>query len=200
MEDNFEKNISKIRNYISNIFNGFNVWKSLQKAEYNEIYNKDKYFWGIVIYSLQSEFLLGLAKIFEKSKRTDILSIYYLLNLLPEGKEKDEIKNEIIGFDGPTKNLIIWRNNILAHQNIFFAHNPQELFKTFPIKNQEIEGLMKLLEKVLGMIHSVGTKTGQIYSFKLFEEESLRDTEDIIKKLKLAHEIEIERRKARYGI
>ena len=107
MEDNFEKNISKIRNYISNIFNGFNVWKSLQKAEYNEIYNKDKYFWGIVIYSLQSEFLLGLAKIFEKSKRTDILSIYYLLNLLPEGKEKDEIKNEIIGFDGPTKNLII---------------------------------------------------------------------------------------------
>lgn len=62
MENNFEENISKLRNYISNIFNSFNVWKSLQKAEHNEIYNKDKYFWGIVIYSLQSEFLLSLGK------------------------------------------------------------------------------------------------------------------------------------------
>jgi len=200
MENDFEKNINKIRNYISNIFNGFNVWKSLQKAEYNKIYNKDKYFWGTVIHSLQSEFLLGLAKLFEERNQNDILSIFYLLDFLPEGTEKEEIKNEISNFDGVIKNLIIWRNNILAHHNVFFALNPQELFKKFPIKNEKIEGLMKLLEKVLGMIHSAKTKTGQIYTFKLIEGESQGDVENIIKHLKMAYEIEKERRKAEFGI
>lgn len=79
-------------------------------------------------------------------------------------------------------------------------HNPQELFKKFPIKGEEIEVLMSLLEKTLGTIHSAGTKTGQIYSFKLIKEESQRDTENIINKLKMAYEIEKEQRRDKYGI
>lgn len=187
MEEVLEENIRKVRNYTSNIFNEFNIWKSLQRLEYNEIYNKNKYFWGAVIYSLQAGFLLELVKVFENRKKKDVLSIYYLLDYLLEGQEKEEIIKELNNHYSIIKNLIIWRNNILAHHNIFFAHNPQELFKRFPVKNNEIEKLINLLEKTLGMIHSIGTKTGQVYSFKLIREESQRDTKDIINRLVMSY-------------
>ena len=121
--------------------------------------------------------------------------MYYLLNLLSNEGDKEKIEKEITKYNSTIKNLIIWRGNILAHHSISFALNPQEIFKKFPIKNEEIEGLMDLLKEVLGMIDSARTKKGQIYSFKLIKDESQRDTENIIKHLKIAYEVEKERHK-----
>lgn len=190
MRDNFEENIHKLKNYVSNIFNGFNVCKSLQKSEYNEVYNKDKYFWGITIYSLQREFLLELAKIFEKREK-NVLSVYHLLIFLPS-EEKEKINREINNHNCLIENIKKLRNKILAHHDIISAYEPQELFKKFPIKNNEVEELLNLLEKILGMIHSAGTKTGQSYSFRLIQENSKRYTENIINKLKIGYETERE--------
>jgi len=183
MEDTFSKNISELMEEILNIFNGFTVWKSLKKSEYNKLYNEYKYFWGIVIYSLQVEFLLGTAKLFEKRAKNDVFSIFYLLDSLPKSKEKEKVEEEINTFNRVIKNLIIWRHNMLAHHNIFFTLNPGELFKKFPIKEDEMENLVGLLEKILGMIHSAGTKKRQVYTFKLVNDESKSETENIIKKL-----------------
>lgn len=200
MEEEIEKNIIKVRNYISNIFNGFNVWKTLQNSDYNEIYNRNKHFWGIVIHSLQTEFLLGLAKIFEDRKEKDVLSIYYLLDLLQEGIEKEEIKDKINARSSIIENLRIWRNKILAHQDVYFAHNPKEIFGKFPIKNNEIEELMELLKEILGMIKSISTQKGHIYSFKVIEDESETDVKDIINNIETSYELQKLLRKLKFGV
>ncbi len=75
MDDDFRQIVNKVRNCTSLIFNWFYVWKTLQNSKYNEIYNKDKYFWTAVIYSLRDNFLMELAKIFEETKKYNILSI-----------------------------------------------------------------------------------------------------------------------------
>lgn len=190
MEEEIEKNINKVRNHISNVFNRFNVWKTLQNSDYNEIYNRNKYFWGAIINSLQNDFLLSLVKIFEDRKEKDVLSIYYLLNLLPEGLAKEEIKEKINNRNSVIQNLIVWRNNILAHQNIYFTHNPKEIFEKFPIKNNEIEKLMELLGETLGMIKSLVANRGEVYSFRLIKEESERDVKNIINNIEISHQFQ----------
>ena len=192
MDNDFEQSINKTRNCISLIFNWFYVWKTLQNNNYNKIYNKDKYFWTAVIYSLRDNFLIELAKIFEKTKKYNILSIHYLLDLIPKGEEREDIEKEISNYKPTIDNLIKWRGNLLAHRNKYFALNSNELSKRFPIKNDEIEKLINLLEKMLGKIDSLRTKKGIVYTFSLIKEESQKDTENIIKNLELAYKVKKE--------
>ena len=184
MEKDFERNVRKVTDYISSVFNDFYVWKSLQKKEYNEIYKENTYFWNATLPSLQFSYLMGLAKLFDKRKQKDVLSIYYLIDLIQEKNEKNKIKEEIHKYQSSIKNLVIWRNKILAHCSVFFAHNSRKLFERFPIKGEELENLMNLLEKVLGTIDSARTKIGQRYDFRIIKEGSQRDAENIIKKIK----------------
>jgi len=199
MQSNIEENISKARDFVYHIASAYFVWINLQKEEYNNLYKKDKYFWGIVLVSLQTEFLLGLTKIFEKRKSNDVLSMHYLLTFLSE-EDRKKIKSEISKLEPVIKHLTIWRQNFLAHHNIFFTHHPQELFKKFPIKNSELEALVDLSKETLAMIHSAATKEKHGYMFDAFKEGSQTDTENIMKKLKLAYEIEAEQRKTKYGL
>lgn len=190
-----EKEVKKVSDYISIIFNIFNVYKNLKKSENNTVYNINKYFWWATFVSLENALFLRLSKIFEKRGKNDVLSIYYLLSLLPEGTEKNNIQKEIRSHDDTVKKLIIWRNNIFAHDNINFALDNKEFFKKFPIKGEEIENILDLLEKIIGMIDSARTKTGQAYSFRLIEGESREDTERVVRYLKTAQDLEEEQRK-----
>lgn len=177
--------IPKVRNNISNIYNAFYVWRSLQKAEYNETYNKNKYFWGITIISLQLKWLLGIAMLFEEPKEgKEVISIPFLLGFIPEGEVKEEIKKEIEKQKPILKNLWKWRCKILAHQDVVVAENIKDFYKEYPIKGGEPEEILDSAQKILGMIKSTTVSHSESYSFKIFKEESELDAERVIKELK----------------
>ncbi len=176
--------IPKVRNIISNIYNAFYVWRSLQKAEYNEIYNKNKYFWGITIDSLQKKWLLEISKLFEEPREgKEVISIPFLLGFIPEGEAKEEIKKEIEKQKPILANLWKWRCKILAHEDVVVAENIKDFYKEYPIKGGEPEEILDSAQKILGMIHSTTVNHSELYSFRQIKEESERDAEWIIKEI-----------------
>ena len=183
-EKDFENYIAKVRNNITNIHNGFYIWSGLNKQEYNEIYNENKYFWGIVLASLQLDWLLGIAKIFEEPREgKEVISIPFLLKYIPEGEKKEKINKEIDKQKPILDNLWKWRCKILAHQDKVVADNPVDFYKEYPIKGGEIENLLVSIKDILGLIHSSMLDHSEVYTFKLIEEESEGDCKQIIKKL-----------------
>lgn len=177
--------ITKIRNNLDNIYNAFYLWKSLQNAKYNIIYNRYKYFWGIVIISLQQNWLLGIPKLFEESRegRKEVISIPFLLKLIPEGEDKEEIKKEIDKQKPILKNFKIWRNKILAHQDKIVADDVKDFYKKYPIKGKQVETLLSSFAKIIGRIESTTIKPSIIYSYYRFKEESKQNLDDLISTL-----------------
>jgi len=176
--------IPKVRNNISNIYNAFYLWRSLQKSEYNNVYNRNKYFWGIIMSSLQDAWLLGIAKLFEENKKEEVISIPFLLRFIPKGKEKEEIKEKIDSQKTIVDNLWKWRCKILAHQDKIVANNLPDFYKQYPIKGIDIENLLVAVKEILGMIKSSVVDHAESYDFRVFIEESKRDLDDIISKLR----------------
>lgn len=184
-DENFDNYIAKVRNNISNIYNAFYLWKTLRKAEYNELYNRNKYFWGITLSSLQLGWLLGIAKLFEESREgQEVISIPFLLKFIPSGKDKEAIKRKIEEQKSVLKNLWKWRCKILAHQDKVVAENIKDFYKEYPIKGEEVESLLVSIKDILGMIKSVTVDHSEFYSFKIFREESEKDAERVIEQLK----------------
>lgn len=177
--------ITKIRNNLENIYNAFYLWKSLQNAEYNIVYNKYRYFWGIVIVSVQQKWLLGIPKLFEESRKgsREVISIPFLLKFIPEGKDKEEIKKEIDKQKSILKNIKIWRNKILAHQDKIVADDIKEFYIKFPIKGKQVEILLSSIEKIIGRINSATNKSPIIYSYCRFKKESKQNLDEIVSAL-----------------
>ncbi len=98
----------------------FYVWKALQNEKYNSIYATNHFFWRATLDSLQNEWLMLLAKVYENSshsKSGKVLSVYYLLD-----KQKDSIRAQkakvILDEHKETiENICILRSNRLAHTN-----------------------------------------------------------------------------------
>ena len=67
MNEEFEKNLTITRKFISTIFLRFYVWKGLQDKLYETTYKKNQNFWSAVLYTLKDNFLLEIAKILEKT-------------------------------------------------------------------------------------------------------------------------------------
>ena len=179
------KYITKIRNNLENIYNAFYLWKSLRNAEYNIIYNKYKYFWGIVIVSVQQKWLLGIPKLFEESRKgsREVISIPFLLKFIPEGKDKEEIKKEIDKQKSILKNIKIWRNKILAHQDKIVVDDIKAFYKEYPVKGKQVELLLSSIEKIIGRINAATNKMPIIYCYSRFREESKQDLDEIVSTL-----------------
>lgn len=179
----FEKYLTEVRNNISNIHNEFYVLKGLKNKDYADIYNRNKYFWGIMLYSLEKNFFLELARLFEISKKQRVISIYSLLEFLPDSKEKDEILVKIDSYKTTIYNLKKRRDKIYAHEDEKAFFNREDFLKKYPLNWAEIENILELTETLLGDIETELTKTGSSYSYKVFKDESESDVKDIIKKL-----------------
>jgi len=184
--EGFNDYIEEVNSNTSNIYNAFYLWKNLNNARYNNIYNRYRYFWAITISSLQLNWLLGISKLFEESKRSkeEVISIPFLLKFIPEGKDKEKIKKEIDNQKPVVKNLWKWRNKILAHQDKVVADNIKDFYKEYPVKGKQIEELLSSIAKILGMIKSTTTNHSTFYSYSLFKENSKRDLDGIISKLR----------------
>ncbi len=184
---NFNNYIEKVNNNINSIYNAFYLWKNLQNVKYNNIYNRYKYFWGITIVSLQFYYLFGIAKLFEESNKKwkkEVISIPFLLEFIPDEKDREKIKKEIDDQKPFLKNVKQWRNEILAHQNKHVAFNIKDFYKKYPVKGKQIEELLSSIAKILGMIKSTTTNHSTFYSYSLFKENSKRDLDGIISKLR----------------
>ncbi len=179
---NFEQYLKKIRNNISNIYNQFYTFKALRNKDNEEVYNQNKYFWGIIIYSLENNFFLNLAKLFEN--KSDVVSIYSLLDFIQDVKEKRKIEQKIKQYQPILNRLWKWRCKIFAHEDEETFLNPKKFYKDYPLKYDDIEKLLDLIKELLGDIESVVRGKGHSYCYKVFEKESQTDVEDIIKKLK----------------
>lgn len=179
---NFNNYFEKINNNVNNIYNAFYLWKNLQNSKYNTIYNRYKYFWGITISGVQLFWLLGIPKLFEESKKEqkEVISIPFLLELIPEGEDKEKIKKEIDEQRAILKNFKNWRNKILAHQDKIVANNIIDFYKKYPIKGKQTEKLLDSIAKILGMFKSITTNDSVTYSFFPFIEESKQDLDNII--------------------
>jgi len=184
--ENFDFYIDKIGNNISNIYNAFYLWKNLQNSNHNQIYNRYKYFWGITITSVQLNWLLGIPKLFEEPKRQkeEVISIPFLLKFISEGEEKEKIRKEIDAQRPVLDNFKKWRNKILAHQDRIVADNIKGFYKIYPIKGEQVEGLLSSIAKIIGMIKSTKTNHSEFYSFSSYKENSERNLKGIIEILK----------------
>jgi len=183
--NNFNNYIKKICNNVDNIYNAFYLWKNLQNAKHNIIYNKYKYFWGITIISVQLNWLLGIPKLFEESKKekNEVISIPFLLKFIPEGEDKEKIKKEVNDQKPILKNFKKWRNKILAHQDKIVADNIKDFYKKYPIKGEQTEKLLSSIAKIIGMIESTTVNHSTVYSYYRFKEESKQNLDDIIAEL-----------------
>jgi len=183
MDNNEIRNyIKKISNNFDSVYNAFYLWKNLQNSNYNIIYNEYKYFWGIVVIGLQQYWLLGIPKLFEEPRKGswEVISIPFLLKLIPEGKDKVEIKKEIDLQKPILNNFKKWRNKILAHQDKSFVDDAKEFYKEYPIKGEQVETLLSSIAKIIGMIESTTVNTSIIYAYYQFRDESKQNLEDII--------------------
>jgi len=183
--EDFNNYIKMLGNNVDNIYNAFYLWKNLQNAKYNTIYNRYKYFWGITISSVQLNWLLGIPKLFEESKKgqEEVISIPFLLKFIPDGQDKEKIKKGIDEQKPILKNFKKWRNKILAHQDKIIADNIKDFYKKYPIEGEQTEKLLSSIAKILGMIESTTTNHSILYSFSSFKEGSKRDLDGIISKL-----------------
>lgn len=135
---------------IFQIAHQFYIWRYLQKPENNSGYNMRANFWVTILSSLQYDFLLNLANIFDENDKR-VLSIYtYLNEISMEGVSQDFLlKIKDLKYLNVLKGLVQWRNNYLAHKNIYFTINTEELGSKFPFKYEEIELLLNFLIEIL---------------------------------------------------
>lgn len=183
---NLDYYIKKVADNICNIYNAFYIWKSLQNSKYNEIYRENNYFWGIIISSLENNWALDIAKLFDNSKKKgeEVIAIPFLLDFISEGETKENIKNLINEQKSTIDNLWKWRCKILAHQDKVAAEGPKNFYKRYPIKGVDIEKLLTVIKDILGMIKSF-TSADTEYLFEVIMNESERDSKDIIGKLQM---------------
>jgi len=181
----FEKYLNKVRNNISNIHNQFYVLRALRNNDYKNIYDRNNYFWGVMLYSLENCFFLELPRLFERNEKQRVISIYSLLEFLPENKEKDGILEKIDSYGNTIYNLKKRRDKIYAHEDEEVFLNRDDFLKKHLIKWEEVENIIKLTETLLGDIETEFTNTGSScsYTYKGFENESESDVKDIMGRL-----------------
>jgi len=110
---------------------------------------KYKNFWDVVIPSLQHNWILSLARIFDpayhsrdKKKNKPRLSLDYILELLDDVSLAKIIRNKIKKYQSIIQSLKIQRDNFLAHNDVNFN------FKNTKIK-AGVENLFKELDNAI---------------------------------------------------
>lgn len=185
MNEEFKQKLEKTNDYISLIFSQFEIWKTLNNDRKNiDVYNENHYFWIVILNTLKEAPLLELAKLLEKEKEYDLLSIDRLLKEIPESKEKTEVEEELENHKKIIKNLIKRRNKIGAHFELDYTLNPEKIRNEFPLNIEDIENILNSLEKLMGLLESAGSKRGAHYSYETIKTESRFHTKSLVKTLK----------------
>ena len=168
---------------IRQLTNQFFVWEYLQNPKNNHAYKMRDNFWRTVIFSLFDDFLLLLINVFDKDNK--VLSIYTFLAKLQDNEKKQILLKEIEDekYKNILKQLTIWRGNYLAHKNLYFILNPQELEEEFPVKHAEVKNLINLLIKIIQETNQSFNPLNVTNYFEYYEEAKnhcIKDTQFVI--------------------
>jgi hypothetical protein len=152
----YKKRFDKLRGNLLGTCDTFYSWKSLQNEDYQPIYDRAKYFWGAVLFALQNEWLLSLAKCFENSKhskRGEVISVYALLKHHPDPARREQGENLLERHSKVIDSISRLRNHQLAHLNAKHLADPSLLLKKFPINYGEVEGLFNDFPGLLSLLN-----------------------------------------------
>ncbi len=111
----------------------------------NEFVNQNFRLWIDIRAAFTIEYLLGVAKIFERPKNRigeEVLSIYYLVDIQFSGHEKT--------IEGLKK----FRSKFLVHNDLKIMRNPNKLFKNLGFTPDDIKNLLERAFDVLEDIKS----------------------------------------------
>jgi len=187
--DEFEKYLNKVRNNISNLHNRFYIWRGLLNKDYNKIYNKNKYFWASVVYSLDKLIIIDLSKLFEQRNEWQEkrygkgINLYRLMEFIEDESKKNDIEKKINEEISKIESIKGWRDKLIAHEDEDVFLNMDSFYEEYSLKHADIEDLIELSKKILGDITTTVTKEGHSYTFETFRREGDLDIKTIMKKL-----------------
>lgn len=185
-EKDINEYLEKATDYLSHIYNAFFLYKSMYNSSsiYIDVFNSYKYFWQVVICSLQGYWLLEISKLFFKPKKDqEVISLYSLLEFVPEGEKKEEIREEINKNLPFVKNLRKWRHKLIAHHDKYVVFNTRDFCLECSISLKKVEELLKSMESILYMIKSETTDDPSAISFTYLINESKNDLEVMLDRL-----------------
>lgn len=149
----------------------FYSWKGLQKKEYEPLYGRAKYFWGSILIALQNEWVISIAKCFEKSsysRRNEVISVHALLKHYLRGhtdsSKADKVKALLTKHKKVISNIYQLRHK-LAHIDAKYFDNPSEFLKKYPVNYGEVEDL---LADFASLLSSLNPESGHGYSLDNF--------------------------------
>lgn len=181
--DEYKQRFEKAYSLLVEAHAFFFVWKGLQKKEYEQ-YWKELYFWNAVICALDRSWMLSLAKIYENStysEKDEIISIYSLVEHQPDEERKKKAKEILENKSEILKNISIIRHNLGAHNNAKHTLAPNDLFKKFPLKSNEIDSLFEMTIDIFHLLHP---ENDYGLNMDQFNEMCVLDVKMIMKKLK----------------
>ncbi|MGE5541347.1 MAG: hypothetical protein ACM3TU_03670 [Bacillota bacterium] len=161
----------------------FYSWKSLQNKDYEPIYHKANYFWSATLLALQNEWLLSLAKCFEKSnfsERGQVISVQALLKHHPDPSRRERAETLLKKHERVITSIARLRDHQLAHLNAEHLADPSKLLQRFPVQYDEVESLLEDLSELFTMLNP---EPGHGYILDNYTKEPLREGKHTMEKI-----------------
>ena len=151
----------------------FCIAKEISLAGHNEVFKRNVLLWNTIRLSLTRGYLAELAKIFEKNREDNILSIYYLLDF-----QFKENKHTI-------DKLRTIRNKFLMHNDIQTRNALDNFMKRLGLKPiDDIEALFKRTVEVLVGLRKEYGLSGDIQTlFREAETGARGDIKNLIERM-----------------
>lgn len=194
-KEEYKNRFEKLYQLLTKAHLCFYVWRGLKDSKYQPQFNRNKNFWGAVMFSLESSWLQSLANIYENSdysKKDRIISVYSLIKNQKDNQRKIKAEAIVSQNQAVINNISVLRGNQLAHFNANHLLNPESILKKYPVKYEDVEKLLGITEELLHCLHP---ESNHSFSFEGFDEESEKDSKRVMNKI----EYFLKQEKRHYG-
>lgn len=152
--------VNDFKIFIENFLFGYRQFclnEFLHEKVDSDLYRKYITTWNTILLSLEADYLLGLAKVFDRSGESgQTISIYYFL-------DHDFISHEVL--IGKIRKL---RNKFFAHLDVKKMNNKEKFLKENQLNRSEIHDLFKTIN---GVVDKLGKEFNLTKDFKqIFEQ------------------------------
>ncbi len=144
----------------------FDIYKYIKQNA--ELYSRETkqiaYFLNPVLYSLLNSTLLAIYKLLDNREEKNIYKVFNIfiqnLNEIVTNKNSKKEKNEILKIINAKKeeidskqellnNIKEYRDKIIAHSDKKYFAQPDQVFKDFNMKYEDLEKMLIIIEKIL---------------------------------------------------
>jgi hypothetical protein len=178
-----EKEVNVIHNLLKKAHYAFFTWKYLHDEDYYPTYEKNPFFWIATFNSLQDEWLMALARVYEKSSHTDsgkVISAFGLVKKQKDSSRAGKARALLKEHEELIKNIYILRSNRLAHLNYEHIMNGTKLTEKYPIEYDKVERLLAISDDLLTNLHP---EEGQGYLLYILKDDAKHSVMNLMEKL-----------------